>query len=128
MEVNKKIFYKLFLFIAISLFYFLVRQRLIDERAEREQVEVENTKLKNQLNELNTKLSFTSGENQNALDELTSLKAENQKLDANLKEVENEKRAALEEREQLQETSQKEIEELKLKIKELYVVLSSSIS
>ena len=98
-----------------------VRQRLIDERAEREQVEAENTKLKNHLNELNTKLSYTSGESQNALEELASLKAEHQKLNASLKEVESEKSAALEEKDQLQESTQKEIEELKLKIKELYV-------
>ena len=92
---------------------------MIDERTEREQVEAENIKLKNHANELNTKLSFTTGESKDALQEIDNLKAEHQKLTVACQELESEKKATQEKRDALKESTDKTIQELELKIKEL---------
>uniref|UniRef100_A0A7M5X8X7 Kinesin motor domain-containing protein n=1 Tax=Clytia hemisphaerica TaxID=252671 RepID=A0A7M5X8X7_9CNID len=106
--------------------YVALRQRLIDERTDREQVEAENTELRNHLNELNSKLTHSSGDNKHLIEELNTLKENHHKLTVEHEELENEKSSVVKEKDELFESSTKSIEELntnieelKLKIKEL---------
>lgn len=100
----------------------IVRQRLVDERSHSDKVDKENSESRNQLNELNSKLSFASGESNTLVEQLNNVKNENAKIKEDLQAL-FEKHQKLEitdqEKSGVIDANEKLIEELREKIKEL---------
>lgn len=106
----------------IKVIIFIVRQRLVDERARSDKAEKENSELRSQLDGLNAKLSLASGESSNLVGEIDNLNNENTNLKKDLqdlqeqyqklKEADNEKTDTIEANEKLIEDLQEKIKEL----------------
>ncbi|XP_057300384.1 early endosome antigen 1-like [Hydractinia symbiolongicarpus] len=114
----------------------LLHSKYIEEKSSKEESQKENIDLKNEINNLKSRLELSSGESQKVFEELDTLKNENEELKSKLEEVRNEKEvvteekgkleeqcneksSTLEEKEQQLESKIKTIEKLELKIKEL---------
>lgn len=99
-----------------------MHSKYVEEKSSKEESQKENVDLKNEINNLKSRLDLSSGESQKVFEELDALKNENEELKSKLEEVRNEKEVVTEEKDKLEEQIKskiKTIEELELKIKEL---------